>query len=148
MVRDDGTPVKGLEIWVRNLMRIADFVPAFYGVGVLSILLSRRHKRLGDYAAGTLVVKIRATPPVRARFDPAPPARKMEAVRLTEEEYNLIRNFLLRRGELTQEQRQRLARRISAPLRERMPQAGEPPDGDEDFLWALAQTYTEQHRYL
>lgn len=56
VINDDGTPINWSSSIVRNLMRFADFLPFFYGFGVLSMLYSRDFKRLGDFAAGTLVV--------------------------------------------------------------------------------------------
>jgi len=56
VVNDDGTPIGWSSSIVRNLLRIADFLPFFYTFGILSMLYSHDFKRLGDYAAGTLVI--------------------------------------------------------------------------------------------
>lgn len=56
VVNDDGTPVNWSSSLVRNLLRFADFLPFFYGFGILSVLFSENFKRLGDFAAGTLVI--------------------------------------------------------------------------------------------
>lgn len=56
VVRDDGTPVDWSAALVRNLLRAADFLLAFYGFGVVAMLASRDFRRLGDLAAGTVVV--------------------------------------------------------------------------------------------
>ncbi len=56
VVNDDGTPIDWSSSIVRNLLRFADFLPAFFGFGVLSMLINKDFKRLGDLAAGTLVV--------------------------------------------------------------------------------------------
>lgn len=57
VVRDDGSPVGLFEAAVRNLCRLIDFLPSFYGVGVLTMLFSRQHRRLGDWLAGTVVIR-------------------------------------------------------------------------------------------
>ena len=57
VIRDDGTPVTIHEVFVRNLVRLVDFLPAAYVVGVLFMFPSRLSKRLGDIAAGTIVIK-------------------------------------------------------------------------------------------
>ena len=44
---------------IRNLVRIVDFLPFFYGIGMLTLFINGRGKRLGDFAAGTLVVRDR-----------------------------------------------------------------------------------------
>lgn len=56
VVHDNGTPIGWVASIIRNLLRVIDFFPLFYGVGLLSMLISRQFKRLGDLAAGTLVV--------------------------------------------------------------------------------------------
>ncbi len=53
---DDGTPVNWHSSMLRNLLRVADFFPFLYGVGLLTMLINRDFKRLGDIAAGTVVV--------------------------------------------------------------------------------------------
>lgn len=73
VVNDNGTPVGWGSSTIRNLLRAADFFPLFYGFGLTAMLLNRDFKRLGDMAAGTLVIyrpksgqtlNIPATPPV------------------------------------------------------------------------------------
>lgn len=56
VVHDNGTPVSWAASLIRNLLRVVDFFPLFYGIGLLSMLINRRFQRLGDLAAGTLVV--------------------------------------------------------------------------------------------
>lgn len=57
VVRDDGSRVAVLDSIIRNLMRLVDMLPGNYAVGMIAILLSNRNKRLGDMAAGTVVVR-------------------------------------------------------------------------------------------
>lgn len=56
VVHDDGTPVGPAASFLRNLLRFADFLPVAFGAGLVSMLLSPDSQRLGDLAAGTLVV--------------------------------------------------------------------------------------------
>nr|WP_330178084.1 RDD family protein [Candidatus Vondammii sp. HM_W22] len=56
VVHDDGTPVSWSSSLIRNLLRAADFPPFLYGFWLLSMLASRDFKRLGDLAAGTLMI--------------------------------------------------------------------------------------------
>jgi uncharacterized RDD family membrane protein YckC len=56
VLNDDGTPVRWPGALTRNLLRAVDFLPVFYGIGLLAMLTSRDFKRLGDLAAGTVVV--------------------------------------------------------------------------------------------
>lgn len=64
VLHDNGTPVALSSSLIRNLLRAADFLPFFYGAGLVTMLLNRDFKRLGDMAAGTLVV-YRDIPPER-----------------------------------------------------------------------------------
>ena len=57
VVRDDGSRVRFGDSIIRNLLRIADGLPGNYTVGMVSILVTKQHKRLGDMAAGTVVIR-------------------------------------------------------------------------------------------
>src|SRR5437868_3232179 len=74
VVREDGGPVTFPISAVRNVLRIVDILPGTYLVGMVSILVARRNQRLGDFAAGTLVVRERkvAPPPLFLPSRPAP----------------------------------------------------------------------------
>jgi uncharacterized RDD family membrane protein YckC len=57
VVRVDGSPAGANEVAVRNLVRIVDFLPSMYLIGLITMLSNRQARRLGDLAGGTLVVK-------------------------------------------------------------------------------------------
>jgi len=59
VVGDQGEPLRFSQAAIRNLVRIVDFLPVGYAVGVIAIFLNVKNKRLGDFAAGTLVVRER-----------------------------------------------------------------------------------------
>jgi uncharacterized RDD family membrane protein YckC len=56
VVMDNGLPVTAAASVTRNLLRAADFLPFGYGFAIVSIMLRRDCKRLGDIAAGTMVL--------------------------------------------------------------------------------------------
>jgi uncharacterized RDD family membrane protein YckC len=56
VVKQGGYALSILDTLLRNLMRFVDFLPMFYGVGLVSLLATSRSQRLGDLVAGTLVV--------------------------------------------------------------------------------------------
>lgn len=68
VVEDNGLPVSFASSVVRNLLRFVDFLPLFYGAGIVSMLITQDFKRLGDLAAGTRVVYV--DPPARRRVLP------------------------------------------------------------------------------
>jgi uncharacterized RDD family membrane protein YckC len=61
VLRQDGTPVSASEATIRNLIRIIDFLPFAYGVGVVTMFINGQSRRLGDLAAGTLVIREKGT---------------------------------------------------------------------------------------
>src|SRR5688572_31014186 len=78
VVMDNGLPVTPAASLTRNLLRAADFLPFLYGFAIVSMLLRRDCKRLGDIAAATIVVHQPSAVP-RMTFDnevaPVVPAR-------------------------------------------------------------------------
>ena len=52
----NGLPITFSESVIRNLVRLIDFMPAFYGLGVVIMFINEQSRRLGDLAAGTIVV--------------------------------------------------------------------------------------------
>lgn len=59
---DSGLPITPAASLLRNLLRTADFLPFAYGLGLATVLMRSDFKRLGDIAAGTIVVHVqRAT---------------------------------------------------------------------------------------
>ncbi len=63
VINDDGTPITFAASLIRNLLRVVDFLPSFYVTGILASLCNRHFKRLGDLAAGTMVVYAHPVPP-------------------------------------------------------------------------------------
>jgi uncharacterized RDD family membrane protein YckC len=57
VIRRDGQPVHAGEVMIRNLVRIVDFLPGFYGIGLVTMFIDKDARRLGDFAAGTIVVR-------------------------------------------------------------------------------------------
>jgi uncharacterized RDD family membrane protein YckC len=79
VVMDNGLPVTAAAALTRNLLRTADFLPFGYGFAIASILLRRDCKRLGDVAAGTIVVHEPrlASRTLLDRVEPIAPARPL-----------------------------------------------------------------------
>jgi uncharacterized RDD family membrane protein YckC len=83
VVGDRGEPLTWVQAGVRNVIRIVDFLPYGYGVGMVVLFINGRGKRLGDLAAGTVVVKdsdhvwlwqlLRPTNPPQPPPPPPPP---------------------------------------------------------------------------
>ena len=106
----DGTPVGIAASLIRNFIRLVDFIPAFYGLGAITMFASPQTRRLGDFAAGTLVVFDKNVS-LAALVESAPSTSKeflTEALwypveRLSEAEIAIAEGWLSRRSELATE---------------------------------------------
>jgi uncharacterized RDD family membrane protein YckC len=145
VVRESGAPVTFTASAVRNILRLIDILPGTYLVGIGSILLSSRNQRLGDHAAGTLVVRERrplpAEPVLRSYRRVEAPAWDTSAIGPAE--VTAVRSFLARREALTWDARQQLAAELAARLR---PKVGGDTGGEspELFLERLAASKAER----
>jgi hypothetical protein len=84
VVEADGRPVGAAGSVIRNLLRTADFLPLMFGFGLLFMLFHPRFQRLGDLAAGTLVVWAPELPQSPA-LPAAPPLAPAGKLRLSEQ---------------------------------------------------------------
>jgi hypothetical protein len=137
-IQEDGRPVGFFATLTRNLIRGADFVPMilflpFYSIGIVSVFTSPQSERLGDYAAGTVVIKERAfeSPSFDEVFEhevvdtalrrEASPVDFRGDVRLVDAaEIGVIETFMRRRHDLPPGPRQWLAERLATPVLERI----------------------------
>lgn len=113
VVQDDGTPIGWSASLIRNLLRFVDMLPFGYFLGAITCLQHPHFKRLGDLAAGTLVV-YREQPLVRPQVPHAAPLRLPFALELNEQ--RAILGFAERQGELSAERVQELATILATPL--------------------------------
>jgi len=112
VLRDDGGPIDWGAAMVRNTLRIVDFLPLLYMAGTLCMFLRRDFKRLGDVAAGTIVVYTDEPPlPALAAEGPSEPP----PVPLATDEQRAVIGFTLREPRLTRERAEELAQ-VAAPL--------------------------------
>ncbi|KRW62635.1 RDD family protein [Pseudomonas sp. TTU2014-080ASC] len=114
VIHDDGTPIGWAASLTRNLLRTVDMLPFAYAFGLISCLSHPTFKRLGDIAAGTLVV-YRDTPPnarqlASADIVPAPFPMSLN-------EQRAMIGFSERADELSASRRQELAEILAEPLR-------------------------------
>jgi len=115
VVNDDGTPIGWSAAFLRNVMRMADMLPIGYAVGIASMLLDRQFRRLGDLAAGTIVIHrepARAATKFAVAKLPAPVAPPMG---LTALEQRAVLDFAERRRSWSDERAAEIAE-LAAPL--------------------------------
>ncbi len=184
VIRDGGYPINIFAAIVRNLIRVMDGMPlvalvllagGYFGkqpaaaamgglcilIPVLCMLLSQRYQRLGDFVAGTMVVKQRA-PRVPTLEALAPPPRVLpehlapyaladigrHVYEMTVPEYRAVRHYIDRRWQLPPQVQQTAAMRLAVPLMQRLgivPPAGVISVNYADFLEYLAVAF-EQYR--
>jgi uncharacterized RDD family membrane protein YckC len=139
VIRENGYPIRPADSAVRNLVRIVDGPPLGAVLGLFVMLFNARSKRLGDFAAGTIVVREGArrdlagttlTALVDAQSPPAVESRPGgnesgaeaplgEAPVLGAADATLVRDFLVRRGQLDTVSRERFAARLADALARR-----------------------------
>jgi len=110
VIQDNGIPVTPAASVIRNFLRIADFLPFMYAAGLFAMLINRQFKRLGDLAAGTLVV-YRDEKRARVQL----PAERVEKppLELSEEEQLTLLAFSERADKLSAGRRGELAELLS-----------------------------------
>lgn len=111
VVRADGAPVTVLDSAVRNLLRAVDFLPACYPVGVLCMLIDRRHRRLGDLVAGTVLIRVETID--LAKYDAA---QVVGGRVLTTAQLELVTDLLSRFDTLEPQARRSLSRAVLSKL--------------------------------
>lgn len=124
VVRRDGNPIDLRGSLVRNVMRLVDMLPAYYLIGLISIVLSPRSERLGDHVAGTIVLRL-DRPEAAAEIDTGPdsPALALtreQLARIGARELRLIRSTLRRVDELPDERGEELLREVAGAIRARL----------------------------
>ncbi len=144
VVRTNGQPAGLAPVMVRNLVRIVDvFLLPF--LALFSMVLTSRGQRLGDLAAGTMVVRERRLPapdPVMLGTAANGTAGTLDTSRMTSHDYTVIRTFLTRRNSLDPEARRQLAARLATRAREQLGERpGAAPLSDEQLIEAVAQAY-------
>jgi uncharacterized RDD family membrane protein YckC len=142
VVGDDGFPLTGRASVVRNLLRAVDILPTSYVVGLVAMLASSRGQRLGDLAAGTLVVRLdRAVEalPVNEFDDAHSPFRfsRTQLAALGSTEKTLLRQTLRRLESLDTEQGTQVVQRTATVLRTHLGLDASQFGDDERFLRAL-----------
>ena len=145
VIRDDGAPAGFIAVLIRNLIRVVDFLPGFYGLGLLAVIVTSRSQRLGDIAAGTYVV--RAPRPQLDYFSlrtvtPLGAGASIRTRALPGEMQRLVREFVAREARLAPRDRARVAKQIADKVRPHAVDISTETD-DAEFLRAVARSLRE-----
>lgn len=123
-----GLPITLEQSFVRNVVRVLDFLPLFYGLGGLVSLIDRDHRRLGDILADTLVVheRVPLKPQGDLRLDRRFNALRVPGVqrrlrqRVSLEEREMLLTLCLRADRLEERARYDLMEEVGAYYRKRL----------------------------
>lgn len=155
VVREGGAPVDFSSTTVRNIIRLLEFGLGMYVLSLLFIFFSPKYKRLGDYAAGTIVVKERTPNAVTASTintaqikkyseDTREAAFMVDINLLTKEEIEAVKRFTQRRTQLKPELQEELAKQLAQSIRQRLGmQLPEPPFNYVDYIEMMYSRYME-----
>lgn len=166
VIQRSGRGIGLFESMTRNLLRFIDELPLFYAIGVVSVFVTRDHQRLGDLAAGTLVVHERHNPGEASSASSgrtftaglfestAATERRHSALdgsapkiqKLDVRDLEVLEGFFARRLDLSLETRERLAVKIAEGI---LAKTGlELPEGlsRETFLEEIARLLRDQVR--
>lgn len=135
-VGDRGEPMTFVQAGIRNIVRIIDFLPYAYGVGIVVLFINGKGKRLGDLAAGTIVVKDSDSvalwqlkggqapavppPPPAAAIAPAT-AAELQLRRLEPDLRRFVASYARRRQSLPLPLRAQLAIQVQSSLQAAVP---------------------------
>jgi uncharacterized RDD family membrane protein YckC len=138
VVRRDGLPIDFRSSVVRNVMRLVDMLPANYVVGLVAMLLSSSGERLGDHAAGTLVIRLDRPEAAAEIQTPARAAAfsltRRQLARIGPRELQLIRTTLRRIASLPEARRGSLLEEVAETVRARLEIAELPSPDRVAFL--------------
>lgn len=154
VICDEGGKISFYTSLLRNLMRVADWLPAFYLVGIIAMFVNKKWKRLGDLVAGTIVVKEEKAGWLPSASMP-PPARshvageeRLESVltdqvleKLGRDYFNLCFRYLKRREQIDPYKAYEISRSIAMPVIEKLGIVEMQPDR---FIEAFAAIWQEK----
>ena len=149
----EGAPVRFLHAAIRGALGVVDFIITLGVAATVSVLVTRDSQRLGDLAAGTLVLRERTASSLTSSAFAfyAPPgweayAAGLDVGAMTADQYGLVRSYLLRASGMTPAARHHLSLRLANPLARVL--AHQPPEGvqPEPFLHCAAAAYQHLHR--
>jgi uncharacterized RDD family membrane protein YckC len=166
VIQRSGRAIGLFESMARNLVRFIDQIPFFYAVGLITMFCTRQHQRLGDLAAGTLVVRERSleepdwsgagsrtitaasftasAPPPEPHMAITLPAT--EIAKLSPADLEVLESFFSRRLDMSLPTRQALASRIAQAIQAKSGLRQPPEVSIETFLEATARQLRDSAR--
>jgi uncharacterized RDD family membrane protein YckC len=146
VIQVDGSSVTFVKVLIRNIARLIDALPVIYAVGILAVFFSQKKQRLGDMAAGTLVIKeTTETAPASVHFPlketPWSGAARLHLHKISEDEFAVLKKYLLRRDALNLTDKVAWDRKLTLFYAEKLGLNPEETGHPEDFLTQVAALY-------
>src|ERR1043165_7743126 len=148
VIQEGGYSLTPQVVIVRNLVRVVDFLPGAYFVGLIVMMVNRRYKRVGDFVAGTIVIRERSSAALPPQFRATVPVPMGEEERVAELRrlgvhqldpalLQLVRDFIARRATLQPDARVRVADRLCRTITQTL---GLPEERGEKLLHCVLET--------
>ena len=177
VIHASGMPATWWPVFVRNLLRIIDFMPFLYGAGSLFAMMNIHNQRIGDQVAGTIVARerrgsekrpvltiseaietflhpqetprptIKTDTPIADEVAPEieiDPNSTAIRVKISQEDYELVRDFLARRQTLPEAARNRLAESLATRLAAKLSRPAPHEHERELLLEEVAQAFAKK----
>lgn len=150
VVRTDGGPIGFRHAVVRAGFGLIEVWVTLGSVGLTAMLLSPREQRLGDMAAGTLVLRYRRARALRPVLLLVPPGyeefvRTIDVGAMTAADYEVVRSFLVRWRDFGDRRRPAVAAKVAAPLWQRFKHPVPAGLGPDYYLACLGAAYQRHH---
>lgn len=150
VIKETGRPLAVAETIARNLLRILDQLPGFYAVGLVSAILNKQNKRLGDFVAGSIVIREESLRTLRSGWQAEEPLMRqppqVSVNLLAAQDIVLIETFLQRRYDLSPDVRYRMARQLLGRFEEKLEIKPEEIGGAEKTLEAVVYAWRSTGR--
>ncbi len=149
VIKDTGRPINAYEAIGRNLLRVVDALPTLYFVGIVTMMISRQNRRVGDYVVGSIVVHDKRPEQIRPDWSSGPQqgSANPAIAKLTPEELVLIETYLQRRLDLDPAVRDATADKIAARITAKTGIERAPGQSLDDFLEDMAKQVRDSARY-
>lgn len=148
----EGAPIRLHHALLRMMGGLVDrYLPPIGVTGTLFVLGTRRHQRVGDLLAGTMVIRDPAlTPLPPALWFPVPPglehfAATIDPTAMTDEQYTVIRSFLMRNREFTPSARHSVAADLASRVAATLDHEGAAGMAPEDYLLCVISRYQRRN---
>ncbi|MFY9560069.1 MAG: RDD family protein [Terriglobales bacterium] len=149
VIKDSGRPINVYEAIGRNLMRVVDWLPGMYITGVVSMMISRQNRRLGDHVVGSVVVHDKRPEQIRPDWSSAHSATQSNPAisKITPDELVLIETYLQRRLDLDPSTRDTTAYKIATRITAKTGIERAPDQSLDDFLEEIAKQVRDTARF-